>query len=152
MPDYRNINKRILNIEKQGIRPATKLETVRQKYPNLIIPSNQQRGGQIRSLTDVNKERIKAGLHPYDRIEYNTEITDLLIEYGDLLTVSGAKSDLINKLQSKLDDGDINIEVTTKNYKDIYDAVKRAGQRAKDYRAGGKDYIFYELVAEELEG
>lgn len=150
MADYRDINKRILNIEKQGIRPATKLETVRQKFPNLIIPSNQNRGGLIRSLTDVNKERKRAGLHPYDRIEYNLEIEDLMFEYGDLLSVSGAKLDLIDKLQSKLDDGNIDIEVTTKNYKNIYDAVKRAGQRAKDYRAGGKDYIFYELVAEEL--
>lgn len=150
MVDYRNINKRILNIEKQGIRPATKLETVRQKFPNLIIPSNQQRGGQIRSLTNVNKERKRAGLHPYDRIEYNAELADLIVEYGNLLTVSGAKTNLVDKLQSILERGDIDREVTTKNYKEIYDAVKRAGQRVKDYRAGGKDYIFYELVAEEL--
>ena len=150
MADYRDINKRIVNIEKQGIRPVTKMETVRQKFPNLIIPSNQENGGQIRSLTSVNRERKRVGLHPYDKIEYNAELTDLMFEYGDILTVSGAKSNLIDKLQSVLDKGDIGIEVTLKNYKEVYEAVKKAGQRVREYRAGGKDYIFYELVAEEL--
>lgn len=154
MPNYKNINKRIENIQKAGFKPVTELMTVQQEYAGLINNNAQMKGGMIRSLQEVNLYRKKNFGDNYkimSQREYDERLQELIDQYGDKLSVTGARKAAINRAQSILDDysektGNPTLILNVKNYKFYNDKIVEAGRIVAQYKGRGASYNFYEIL------
>jgi hypothetical protein len=90
--------------------------------------------------------------------EYEERINELLDQYGDKLTVMGAKREQIRRASNVLEDyaertGNSVPYLNSKNYKHYNDLIAKAGRMTAEFKGRGGSDVFYqildELIAEE---
>ena len=82
-----DINKKIKNIEKYGLKPITKLTIIKEPYANIV-----KNDGTIRNYNDTKDFMKSLNLDPYTKEEYNKELSSLLENTNDRLSVNKEKS------------------------------------------------------------
>lgn len=92
MENIRNINRRIKNIQRLFGQAVTDLAYVQDLSSGLIIEAGRKNSGTFRTLSALNKHRIKKGLPTFSKSEYDREIkTVLKLANKKRLTVKGEK-------------------------------------------------------------
>lgn len=156
MPNVKNINVRIKNIKTHGMKPVTELLTVQQEYAGFIYNNATEQSGQIRSLKQVNEFRHKIFKDNYISMsenEYESRLNELLEQYGDKLTVIGARRASIKRAQNIFDDFSAKTGkevplLNTRNYKQYLDKLAEAGRISAQLKGRGAAYNFYEILEE----
>lgn len=156
--DYWNaerLNKNIEKIINEGYTPPTQLYRIQQRFGRVIINNSLKNAGYVRSYTETNEFLLRnygKRAHLLTEKEYNQILRELQNELGSERSLQGVVReqrkhlmDIVDDMNTLLDE-DYNPErLSTKQ---LYDAVKRAGEMAKGDSRGSPS--FYEYLSDIL--
>lgn len=72
------VNDTVNAIQKDGFKSPTQRAYIYRRLPGMVYSPDEKRAGQIRSLEQANRARIKQGLDPLTAGEYRMELQSLL--------------------------------------------------------------------------
>lgn len=72
------VNDTVNAIQKDGFKSPTQRAYIYRRLPGMVYSPDEKRAGQIRSLEQANRVRIKQGLDPLTAGEYRMELQSLL--------------------------------------------------------------------------
>lgn len=136
-----NVNKRIENIKNNNIELITNKQYIQQTYNKILVPvSSSVHSGEIMTFNQAN-ERFKKYFpnESISREEYDELLTSLMENYGEQLTVSGAKEYQKNYMIDFINENSL-IEHDFSNYS--YSTLVKIFREAKEKSSKKGDYNY----------
>lgn len=149
------LNSQIEKVIDAGYTPPTQLYRVQQRFGRVVINNSLKNAGFIRTYEEANEFLLRnygTRAQLLTQKQYNDVLKDLQKELGNERSYQGVVRvqrrhllDIVEDINEYLDE---QIKVNRLTTKQLYDAVKKAGEMAKGDSKGS--HSFYEYLADIL--
>lgn len=149
------LNKQISKTLEAGYTPPTQLYRIQNRFARIVIDNSLRNPGYIRTMEEANDFLLKQygnRAHLLTQQDYNEILRELQDELGIERTFQGVVRkqrehlfDIVSDMNDYMDENFDPQHLTTKQ---LYEAVKLAGEKARSDSAGSPS--FYEYLADIL--